>query len=150
MSLEKDINQSGFNNEFQKSVINILYTAGWIDEQIKEKLEQYGITQQQYNILRILRGSGAPLSTRQIRERMLDRMSDTSRIVDRLVIKELVRKIVCCKDKRMVDITISDKGTALLKTIDAIQHELDGVVRNINEEEARLLNELLDKIRCRG
>ena len=148
MSLEKDISQSKFSNEFQKSVINIIYTAGWIDEQIKVKLDHYGITPQQYNILRILRGSGIPLSTRQIRERMLDKMSDTSRIVDRLVIKDLVKKIVCCKDKRMVDITITDKGSDLLAMIDAIQHELDGIISNINEEEARLLNQILDKIRC--
>jgi DNA-binding MarR family transcriptional regulator len=147
MSLEKDISQSRFGNEFQKSVINILFTAGWISEQIKEKLEPYGITQQQYNILRILRGSGAPLSTRQIRDRMLDRMSDTSRIVDRLVIKNLVQKIVCFKDKRMVDITITDSGRELLKTIDAIQQDLDGILKNIGEDEARQLNQLLDKIR---
>lgn len=147
MSLEKDINQPRFTNEFQKSFINIVYTAGWINEQIKEKLDRYDITSQQFNILRILRGSGVPLSTRQIRDRMLDKMSDTSRIVDRLVNKNLVQKIVCCSDKRLVDITITEQGKALLNAIDEIQPDLDGIIRNISGEEARLLNELLDKIR---
>jgi DNA-binding MarR family transcriptional regulator len=92
MGIDKDIQQSNFRNEFQKMGINLLYTANWLNEKIGKILANEDITQQQYNILRILRGSDKPLSTLQIRERMLDKMSDTSRIVDRLVVKELVEK----------------------------------------------------------
>ena len=100
MSLEQEINQPKFRNEKQKAVINIIYTYNWINQQIKEYLESEDLTQQQYNILRILRGSAPdPLSTLQIRERMLDKMSDTSRIVDRLVLKGLVSKKASKADK---------------------------------------------------
>ena len=92
MGIEKDIQQTNFRNEFQKMGINIIYTANWLNEKIGQILSTEDITQQQYNILRILRGSDTPLSTLKIRERMLDKMSDTSRIVDRLIVKGLVEK----------------------------------------------------------
>lgn len=85
MSIEKDINQHSFRNEYQKGIINLIYTYNWMNERMKKVFDKEEITAQQYNILRILRGAGTPISTLQIRERMLDKMSDTSRIVDRLV-----------------------------------------------------------------
>ena len=102
---------------------------------------------QQYNILRILRGAGKPLSTLQIRQRMLDKMSDTSRIVDRLLKKELVEKVVCKNDRRLVDVTISEKGLLLLQKLDNHTHELDSHLTSISEDEARTINHLLDKLR---
>ena len=99
MSIEKDINQTRFRNDYQKSAINLIYTFNWMNEQMKGIFDQHDITSQQFNILRILRGAGEPLSTLQIRQRMLDKMSDTSRIVDRLIKKELVRKTVCKSDR---------------------------------------------------
>ena len=95
MTLEKDINQPVFQSEYQKSIINLIYTFNWMNEKINRHFEPFDITQQQFNILRILRGAGQPLSTLQIRQRMLDKMSDTSRIVDRLVKKGLVKKSIC-------------------------------------------------------
>ncbi|MEZ5027500.1 MAG: hypothetical protein R2765_01800 [Ferruginibacter sp.] len=92
MSLEKDITQQNFRNEHQKGVINIIYTYNWINEKMKVFFDKENITAQQFNILRILRGAGKPISTLQIRERMLDKMSDTSRIVDRLVLKNWQKK----------------------------------------------------------
>ena len=92
MSLEKDISQPAFRNEYQKGIINLIYTYNWMNEKMKKVFDNEGITGQQYNILRILRGAGKPISTLQIRERMLDKMSDTSRIVDRLVLKGLAKK----------------------------------------------------------
>lgn len=147
MSIEKDINQRKFRNEYQKVAVNIIYTFNWMTELQKKWFDQYDITSQQFNILRILRGAGDPLSTLQIRQRMLDRMSDTSRIVDRLVAKELVRKVVCNSDKRLVDVTITEKGQQLLEETDMKVHELDSILQNISEEEAASLNVLLDKIR---
>src|SRR3982750_3568921 len=128
MSIDQDILQSKFRNEHQKAIVNLLYTYNWVTEKSKEFFATEDITPQQFNILRILRGSFPdPLSTLQIRERMLDKMSDTSRIVDRLIAKGLVKKGTCKADRRLVDITITDKGKKLLEKIDVRQDELDGI-----------------------
>lgn len=148
MSIDKAIHQSKFRNEYQKVMINIIFSSNWITEKQKRFLGPEDITPQQYNILRILRGSIKPLSTLQIRERMLDKMSDTSRIVDRLLIKELVEKRPCETDKRLVDIIISDKGRAMLDRLEVRNPELDNMVSDtLTEEEAATLNSLLDKMR---
>jgi DNA-binding MarR family transcriptional regulator len=147
MGIEQDISQAKFRNEYQKATINLIYTFNWMNERIKTMLDQYDITPQQFNILRILRGAGMPISTLQIRQRMLDKMSDTSRIVDRLLKKELVKKVTCEGDRRLVDVTISDAGLQLLERIDSHQDEMDSVFKNLDEEQAITLNNLLDKIR---
>ena len=147
MSIDKDINQKKFRNEHQKAIINLIYTYNWITEQSKVILEKGDITSQQFNILRILRGAGTPLSTLQIRQRMLDKMSDTSRIVDRLLIKGLVKKVVCKADKRLVDVSITDKGKKVLEKIDKYENEMDAIAGNLSEVDAKALNKLLDKIR---
>jgi DNA-binding MarR family transcriptional regulator len=112
-------------------------------------LQEEDITHQQYNILRILRGSKKPLSTLQIRERMLDKMSDTSRIVERLVKKNLVEKKVCDTDKRLVDVSISQNGLDVLKRLDEKNGELDAILDNLSPKEAEVLSDLLDKMRDR-
>jgi DNA-binding MarR family transcriptional regulator len=147
MTIEKDINQHKFRNEFQKATINFIYTYNWMNEQMKLFFEPHDITSQQFNILRILRGAGEPLSTLQIRQRMLDKMSDTSRIVDRLVKKKLVKKSICESDKRLVDVTINEKGKKLLEEMDVRSEAMDSVLKNLNEHDAKTLNGLLDKIR---
>jgi DNA-binding MarR family transcriptional regulator len=150
MSLEKDINQRIFRNEFQKGIINLIYTYNWMNEKMKSVFDKEGITGQQYNILRILRGAGKPISTLQIRERMLDKMSDTSRIVDRLVLKGLAKKNVCKDDKRLVDVSITAKGKNLLEKIDRYEKEMDAILGNLSETDAKTLNKLLDNIRQPG
>ncbi len=147
MSIEKEIHQPHFRNSFQKVSVNLLFTSNWLQEKIRLFLDGYGITSQQYNILRILRGSKGPLSTLQIRERMLDKMSDSSRMVDRLVNKGWVIKKTCCNDKRLVDVTISENGMALLAQIDTHQASLDAIASSLTEQEAELLSNLLDKLR---
>ncbi len=147
MPLEEEINQPKFRNEFQKAGINIIYTFNWVGERMKAVFDEYDLTQQQFNILRILRGAGQPLSTLQIRRRMIDKMSDTSRIVDRLIVKELVKKTVSKIDKRLVDVLITDKGKKLLIRLDERQNEIDNILKNLTEAEASMLNILLDKIR---
>ena len=147
MGIEQDIQQPNFRNEFQKMGINLLFTANWLNEQIGKMLSEEGVTQQQYNILRILRGSAKPLSTLKIRERMLDKMSDTSRIVDRLIAKELVVKNTCEKDKRLVDITLSPKGLDLVDQLDQFNDRIDALLKGINASEAATMNQILDKIR---
>jgi DNA-binding MarR family transcriptional regulator len=147
MGIEKDISQNKFRNEHQKAGINLFFTSNWANERVKKILDEFDITPQQFNILRILRGAGKPISTLQIRQRMLDKMSDTSRIVDRLVKKDLVQKVTCEGDRRLVDVSIADKGRALLEKIDSRQEDIDNILRNLTEEQALLLNQLLDKIR---
>ncbi len=149
MSLEKDIQQKSFRNGHQKATVNILFSANWLNEQIKAFLLEEDITPQQYNILRILRGSNKPISTLEIRERMLDKMSDTSRIVDRLLLKGLVEKKISCTDKRLVDVNIAKKGLALIERLDQKNDSLDGILNQLTNDEVVILNELLDKMRIK-
>lgn len=148
MGIGNDIHQQKFNSEYQKSVINIIYTYNWLREKLQDIFNREDLTMQQFNILRILRGNAAPLSTLQIRERMLDKMSDTSRIVDRLIAKGLVKKIINKTDKRLVDVSISEKGKKLLQKTDAFESEIAQLIGNLSESEAKTLNKLLDKIRA--
>lgn len=147
MSLDKEIHSSKFRNEYHKAMVNIIFTNNWIMERNKEIFDRGDITSQQYNILRILRGANAPLSTMRIRQRMLDKMSDTSRIVDRLVLKGLAKKNICKNDKRLVDVSISPKGKKLLEKIDQHENKMDAILGNLTQAEAKTLNSLLDKIR---
>jgi DNA-binding MarR family transcriptional regulator len=149
MSIEKDINQSKFRDEWHKASVNIIFTSNWVLEQQKKHFDRGNLTQQQYNMLRILKGSPTPLSTLQIRERMLDKMSDTSRIVDRLVTKGLVEKKINQLDKRLVDVIISNKGRELIEWMDNYAYEIDDVLKNLSVAEATQLNLLLDKARMR-
>ena len=147
MSLEKDIHQTKFANEAQKCTVNLIYTYNWVVERLKGCLDEESITLQQFNILRILRGSKEPLSTLQIRERMLDKMSDTSRLVDRLVLKGLVLKKTSKTDKRLVDVTIAKKGLTLLSKLDKRSGEMESILATLSEKECKALNKLLDKLR---
>lgn len=147
MSIDKDIKQRSFKSEHQKAIVNLIFTYNWTTEQLKQIFDKEGLTMQQFNILRILRGSENPISTLQIRERMLDKMSDTSRIVDRLIIKGLAKKITCKADKRLVDVSITEKGKKVLQKIDLQEDEIQKIVQALSEKEAKTLNKLLDKVR---
>src|SRR5438552_10918812 len=148
MGIDKDIHQHKLRNERHQAMVNLLFTYGWAIERLKQLVSEQGITHQQFNILRILRGNHpTPLSTLTIRERMIDKMSDTSRIVDRLLAKGLVKKVICKKDRRLVDVTITDKGLKLLEKLDGKQDDMDDILSNLSEKEASNLSRLLDKIR---
>ena len=147
MSLEKDIHQPKFKSEYQKVRVNLIFTYNWVMEQSRKFFDKADLTPQQFNILRILRGAGKPISTLQIRQRMLDKMSDTSRIVDRLIKKELVEKVTCKSDRRLVDVSISDKGLQLLESLDFLNAQMDADLNGLSIEEAKNLNHLLDKLR---
>ena len=149
MNLEEAIQQrKPFKSQHQRAIANMLFTNNWLMEQIREQLKPYDITLQQYNVLRILKGAGAPISTCIIRERMLDKMSDASRMVHRLSKKGLVDRKACCHDKRLVDISLSKEGEELLTQILSCKAGFDCLLQNLSEDEARQLNELLDKARC--
>src|ERR1700744_1497658 len=147
MALENEINQRKFRTEYQKARINLIYTYNWLSEKITSIFEEWDITPRQFNILRILRGEGKPLSTLQIRQRMLDKMSDTSRIVDRLLKKGLVKKTPNDEDRRLVDVVITPKGRKLLEKIDPLEDVADQIMMHLSEEETKTLNGLLDKLR---
>ena len=137
MKLEQAIKQFEFESRGQRLGVNLIYTSNWVQERQKSYFSKFGITQQQYNVLRILRGNyPKPYSTSDIRERMLDKMSDASRIVERLVKKDLVVRKINKKDKRLVDVTISDSGLDLLEKIDkTIENFVQEPFSNLTEKE---------------
>lgn len=148
MKLEDAIKQKSFKSEGHKLNLNLIHTYSWLVNEQKGYYEEYGLTMQQYNVLRILRGHfPEPYSTHMIRERMLDKMSDVSRIVDRLCKKNLVVSTKCRSDKRLVDVVISDKGLKLLKEMDDSIDGLGKMFDNLSKSEQTTLNNLLDKIR---
>jgi DNA-binding MarR family transcriptional regulator len=147
MPIEKEIPKNYFRNSSHKALVNIIFTANWILEKLKHVLEDEDITHQQYNILRILYHADTPLSTLKIREQMLDKMSDTSRIVERLLKKELVNKQVCATDKRLVDVTLSEKGAQVLQRLEKKTNQLDAIISNLSSDDVERVNELLDKVR---
>jgi DNA-binding MarR family transcriptional regulator len=149
MNLEKEIHQTApFISEFHKMAVNILFTASWLDRRHTQNLKPFGITPQQFNILRILRGQHPkPAGINMLIERMIDKSSNASRLVDRLAAKGLVHKQVNHTDKRAVDVIITAAGLDVLGKIDADRMILEKWLHNITEEEAGELNRILDKLR---
>ncbi len=148
MSLETDIKQKEFKSEYNKAIVNLIYTFNWLDYQQKKFFKEYDLTQQQYNILRILRGQyPQPCTINLLRDRMLDKMCDASRIVERLRLKDLIVRKISFQDRRAVDIIISDKGLQILEQIDAPIKEFENTITGLSVEEAEHLNALLDKFR---
>jgi DNA-binding MarR family transcriptional regulator len=148
MKIEEEIQQKKFTSPLQKAVINLIYTSNWMQTKQQDFFKSFGITGQQFNILRILKGQHPKsISATEIKSRMLDRNSDVSRLLDRLAIKQLVEKRTCPNDKRASDVFITEKGLELLKVIDKKEKQSEPVL-SLSEEEASLLSDLLDK--CRG
>jgi len=148
MHLQRETHTTQFESEHQQAIVNVLYTYTWCIDRLKQVIMPYEITTQQFNILRILRGQyPKPSTINLLRSRMLDKMSDASRIVDRLVQKGLVFKKANGSDKRAVDILISTKGLELLSQMDEEVSISDIISSNLTENEAGQLNALLDKMR---
>lgn len=149
MKLEEEIKQKNFRNEYHKLAVNILYTHGWFANSQASFFKKHGITGSQYNILRILRGQYPnPASINLLKDRMLDKMSDASRLVERLLQKDFVDRKICPGDRRKVEVVISEKGLKLLEEIDRYNDDADKVFRKLSPEEAKSLNDLLDKMRA--
>lgn len=148
MGLSEDIKQDKFTSEYSKAIINILYTNSWLQQQYIQQLKTHDLTIPQFNILRILRGQHpSPAKVNLLIERMLDKSSNASRIVDKLEQKELVKRNQCSNDKRAVDVCISDKGLLVLEEMDAKMEEWEHANNTLTEQEAVTLNTLLDKLR---
>lgn len=148
MSLEEDIKQERFHNEHQKASINILYTGSWLYNINSTYLKKFGITPEQFNVLRILRGSHPrPMMLAEITERMIDKSSNCTRLVEKLRQKELVNREICENNRRQVDISITDKGLQTLKKIDLNMPSWIETLSKITKAEAKELNRILDKLR---
>ncbi|RRB15542.1 MarR family winged helix-turn-helix transcriptional regulator [Larkinella knui] len=149
MPIENDIKQTtSFRSPYHRMTVNLMYTNGWICDEQMHLLKPYGLTIQQYNVLRILRGQYPnPVKVADITERMLDKMSNASRLVDKLLAKELAHRTECPNDRRAVDVVITEKGLDLLKIMDQHQNQWEKRFHNLTEDEANELNRLLDKLR---
>ncbi len=140
----KDINSTFANNRI-KALLNILYTANWISNCQNEFFKSYGISPQQYNILRILNGAYEPLNVQVIKDRMIERAPNATRLMDKLCAKNYIKRLPSEHDRRVVKITITKQGKELLQSIpDNFNKDL---LKNLNEEEAGQLSNLLDKMR---
>ncbi len=148
MRIEDEIKVKKFHNEWHKATINILFTGNWINGILEKRAGAQQITIQQFNVLRILRGQYPnPATNRMVKERMIDKMPDVSRIMDRLVAKGLVSRSQNPDDRRAVDVVITDKGIEVLAELDESMLLLDVLEKNITKEECHVLNDLLEKIR---
>ena len=142
--ISKDINSTFASNKV-KALLNIVYTANWLNSHQNEFFRPYGISPQQFNILRILRGAGEAIKVQTIKERMIERAPNATRLMDKLCDKNLIERLACPEDRRVVHIEITSKGLSLLNAID--KDFKDDLLENLTEKEAEQLSDLLDKIR---
>jgi DNA-binding MarR family transcriptional regulator len=148
MSIEQAIRQKKFNSEYEKAVVNIMYTASWLDDLTLKALKPYGISPQQYNVLRILRGANpGVVRLADITERMIDKNSNATRLVEKLRQKNYLKRDVCPSNRRQVDICITQAGLDMLSEIDEITKKWIDPLRTLSKAEAQTLNNLLDKLR---
>lgn len=151
MKIEEAIKQKSFGSEIEKMVINLIYTGNWILNNNAQALKPFGLTTQQYNVLRILKGQHPkPAAVSLVNERMLDKMSNASRLVEKLRQKGLVDRSTCPNDRRQVDVQLTDKGLKLLEEATATLKSASENYHSLNEDEANTLNRLLDKLRNTG
>jgi MarR family 2-MHQ and catechol resistance regulon transcriptional repressor len=142
--LAKEIN-STFPNQKVKALLNIKYTAGWLDQIATEMLKPHNISEQQYNILRILRGASKEITVTEVKERMIQKSPNSTRLMDKLCDKKLIERSRCESDRRVVFVKISKKGLHLLERINMA--DFHSYMDRLTDEEAKLLNKLLDKLR---
>lgn len=149
MTLAEEIKQGKpFQNSNEKAIINVIYTNNWLYLHHNKLFKKYGLSMQQYNVLRILNGQeGSPLTINGIIDRMLDKMSNASRLVDKLYNRDFVTRVENKADRRACDVAITDEGRKMLSTIQEDLEQLQGKLSNLNEAEADKLSDLLDKMR---
>ncbi len=148
MKLESEIKQSRFKNEYQKLSVNIIYTSNWLSHHHVRHCKDYGITPEQFNILRILRGQHSkPATVNLLIDRMLNKMSNASRLVEKLRKKGLVERQINAADRRACDVVITAKGLDLLKRLDKAEKEWQKIISHLSVNEAKTINNLLDKLR---
>lgn len=148
MRIGKEISQDKFKSEHQKMLINILFTSSWLSSQHAASLKPFGISTQQYNILRILRGQyPKPVTVNLLIDRMLDKNSNASRLVEKLRLKKFLERAICPEDRRAVNVVITKKGLDLLEELDKYETEFLKGLKNLSTEQAEQVNFLLDTLR---
>lgn len=148
MRIEEAIKQKEFKDPYNKVVVNLLFTQGHIVSKQSSLFKPFGLSPEQYNVLRILRGqNGNPITVSSIQDRMLNKMSNASRLVEKLKLKNLVIREECPTDRRQVDILITDKGLEVLERLEAAIYNLNRELVQLSEAEVEQLNFLLDKLR---
>jgi DNA-binding MarR family transcriptional regulator len=148
-SIEQAIQQPTFSSPLHRAQVNIVYTSAWVNQLTAKSLKPFELSLQQFNILRILRGrSGKPATIKLLTERMLDKMSNASRLVDKLKEKGLVERQECSSDRRRVDIVITQSGLELIqRASSAVEKKFNETSQALSDEEATTLSSLLDKLR---
>jgi DNA-binding MarR family transcriptional regulator len=149
MKLEDEIKQKKFKSEYQKLLLNVIFTGNWLNSQSIKSFKPFGVSPQQYNVLRILKGQHPnAITVNQIAERMLDKNSNASRLVDKLVLKELVKRETCATDRRQMDVAITKKGLKLLGEMESKLTHVDALIeKQISKKDAEIVNVILDKMR---
>ena len=148
MTLEKQIKQKVFESELQKAVVNITFTSNFLTGQMNKLFKPYKVSVQQFNVLRILKGQHPEaVSINDITDRMIDKMSNASRLVEKLRKKGLVDRTTCAFDRRQVDVQLTEMGLARLEELNELVLHSMANYRHISEEEYYVLNELLDRMR---
>ncbi|GAB1445759.1 MarR family transcriptional regulator [Flammeovirgaceae bacterium] len=148
MGLEEDVKQTKFTNEHQKVMVNILYTSSWLNNRNAAYFKKFNISPEQFNVLRILSGSHPiPMRLADIAERMIEKNSNCTRLVEKLRQKELVDRQLCESNRRQVDISITAKGLNVLSDIDKDYDQWLSIQKAITKAEAVELNRILDKLR---
>ncbi len=150
MELKDELKMEGFRDPYQQALLNVMFTGTWVEASIRRALRPYGLTEQQYNVLRILKGQhGRPISLGMVQERMLHKMSNATRIVERLRQKGCLKREVCQENRRQVEVTITPEGERMLDEVTPKVEELvGGIADRLRKEEAKQLNELLEKLRA--
>ncbi len=148
MQIEYEIKQANFKDEYQKLAVNLLYTQVYFDALFTKALKSFSITPEQFNVLRILKGSHPkPLAVKDIQERMINKMSNTSRLIEKLKQRGFLERIVCENDRRAVDITLTSLGLEQLEIYNKEIELMNQHYKTLSVEEAKQLNGLLDKLR---
>ncbi len=149
MNIEEAIKSTVPLNPHTKTVLNIMYTSRILEEKIAETLKPFQISMQQYNVLRILRGQkGIPANLSTIQERMINKMSNTTRLVDKLIEKRYAERSICESNRRKVEITITQNGLELLSEIDPLTLANNNeILKDFSMNELHTLNSLLDKLK---
>lgn len=146
MKIEDEI-QTRFKTPQQKAIINIRYTSNFLGNIQNSLMDQYGLSMAQFNILRILRGAKSAINVQTVKERMIEKSPNTTRLMDKLIEKELIERTRCTKDRRVVYVEISKDGLAILKAIDESSDIMNMIQVGLSDEESTILSDLLDKVR---
>lgn len=149
MKIEDAIKTDKFVNERHKAMINIKYTANWMEQMINGALKKYKISIQQFNVLRILRGAKKPISVNEVRDRMVEKTPNITRLMDKLLEKGYIQRFRCEEDRRVVYVEISQNGLDLLQELenDKVVESMPPFMENITEEEAKIINDCLNRLR---